>query len=164
MNSHKHSKHLEQIWLQPAVFFITICSSRRQSILACEEVVEILVKEWTDAGERHGWTTGRYVVMPDHVHFFCAPVGNVDETGNDLQKEYSLSRFLQQWKQWTSKQIIQQCGYAAPVWQAGYFDHLLRSAESYQQKWEYVRENPVRAGLVKNVNEWLWQGEIHDFM
>ena len=32
--------------------------------------------------------------------------------------------------------------------QEGFFDHLLRSYESYAQKWEYVRENPVRAGLV----------------
>ena len=34
------------------------------------------------------------------------------------------------------------------LWQPGFFDHLLRNDESYAQKWEYVRENPVRAGLV----------------
>ena len=34
------------------------------------------------------------------------------------------------------------------LWQPGFFDHLLRNDESYSQKWEYVRENPVRAGLV----------------
>ena len=33
--------------------------------------------------------------------------------------------------------------------QEGFFDHLLRSHESYAQKWEYIRQNPVRAGLVK---------------
>ena len=43
---------------------------------------------------------------------------------------------------------------------AVFFDHLLRSEESYAQKWDYVRENPVRAGLVKNVEDWPYAGEL----
>jgi len=39
-------------------------------------------------------------------------------------------------------------------------DHVLRSNESYSQKWNYVRENPVRAGLVKSAEDWPYQGEI----
>jgi hypothetical protein len=37
----------------------------------------------------------------------------------------------------------------------------MRSAESYEEKWTYVRENPVRAGLVKRSTDWPFQGEIH---
>ena len=59
-----------------------------------------------------------------------------------------------------SKTLRQQ-GHAAPHWQKGFFDHILRASESYSQKWLYVAENPVRAGLVKNRTEWPWQGEIH---
>ena len=44
--------------------------------------------------------------------------------------------------------------------QRGFFDHLLRSAESYGQKWNYVRENPVRAGLVEKAEDWPYAGEI----
>jgi len=47
-----------------------------------------------------------------------------------------------------------------PLWQPGFFDHVLRSDESYSQKWEYVRENPVRAGLVRRIDEWPYQGEL----
>jgi REP-associated tyrosine transposase len=46
------------------------------------------------------------------------------------------------------------------VWQEGFFDHLLRTNESYSQKRNYVRENPVRAGLVKSAEDWPYQGEI----
>jgi len=49
---------------------------------------------------------------------------------------------------------------ADSVWQRVFFDHLLRSEESYAQKWDYVRENPVRAGLVAHSNEWTYLGEI----
>jgi hypothetical protein len=47
-----------------------------------------------------------------------------------------------------------------PHWQKGFFDHLIRNSESYAQKWEYVRENPVRAGLVKHADAWPYQGEL----
>jgi len=49
---------------------------------------------------------------------------------------------------------------APPVWQRGFFDHLLRSDESYEQKWNYVRENPIRAGLAKSADDWRYAGEI----
>lgn len=40
-----------------------------------------------------------------------------------------------------------------PPSQAGFFDHVLRSNESYAEKWKYVRSNPVRAGLVHTADE-----------
>jgi hypothetical protein len=46
------------------------------------------------------------------------------------------------------------------LWEEGFFDHVLRSDESYAQKWNYIRENPVRAGLVTSVEDWPYQGEI----
>jgi hypothetical protein len=51
-------------------------------------------------------------------------------------------------------------GSGDPIWQRGFFDHLLRSSESYSEKWNYVRENPVRAGLVSHANDWRYSGEI----
>ncbi|HET9418906.1 MAG TPA: hypothetical protein VFO30_06155, partial [Chthoniobacterales bacterium] len=46
------------------------------------------------------------------------------------------------------------------LWQPGFFDHVLRSADSYGEKWNYVRDNPVRAGLVRDANDWRYQGEV----
>ena len=46
------------------------------------------------------------------------------------------------------------------LWQPGFFDHILRSDESYGEKWNYIHENPVRAGLVKSADNWPYQGEI----
>jgi putative transposase len=45
-------------------------------------------------------------------------------------------------------------------WQPGFFDHILRSDESSSQKWEYVKENPVRANLVTRSEDWPFQGDI----
>jgi len=74
----------------------------------------------------------------------------------------ALPRFVQAWKQWTSKRIGGELKFPAPIWQKEFFDHVLRSSKSYSQKWEYVRENPVRAGLVAPADQWAWQGQIEE--
>lgn len=92
--------------------------------------------------------------MPDHVHLFCSSELNAKP----------LPHFMQAWKQWTSKRIAKHLGITAGIWQPEFFDHVLRSSESYSQKWDYVRENPFRASFVKDADEWPWQGEIEDLM
>ncbi len=101
---------------------------------------------------QHGWLIGRYVIMPDHVHFFCAE----DPSG----EARDLSTFIKRWKEWTSKALISKRSVSAPVWQKGFFDHILRRDESYAEKWYYVRENPVRAGLVERWEDWPYQGFV----
>jgi hypothetical protein len=41
---------------------------------------------------------------------------------------------------------------------------MLRSSESYSEKWDYVVENPVRAGLVGRADDWPYAGEIETLM
>lgn len=159
----KHLRRLERVWLESPVYFVTACTQQRQPVLAATAVADILTGEWRAAGERHGWLVGRYVIMPDHVHFFGAAQPNAK----------SLSVFVGAWKEWTSKRIWQELGPAAVaagadrgpgavrLWQRGFFDYVLRSEESYAQKWEYVRQNPVRAGLTTRAEDWPFQGEIH---
>jgi putative transposase len=149
---HRHLHRLIWVWGEAATFFIATCTHQRKPNLTGPAVVSILVDEWQLALPRHGWMVGRFIVMPDHVHFFCISAGVGAK---------SLSGFMQGWKQWTSKRLVRECGLSTPLWQAGFFDRLLRSTESARQKWEYVIENPVRAGLVKRAADWPWQGEIH---
>ena len=41
------------------------------------------------------------------------------------------------------------------------WDRQLRTGEIYTQKWEYVRNNPVRKGLVANADGWPYQGRMN---
>jgi REP element-mobilizing transposase RayT len=147
---HKHLRRLERTWVASPLYFVTTCTLRRRKVLAEKRVAEILVEEWQAARERHGWTVGRYVIMPDHVHFFCAA----------QLKTRKLQAFIQKWKEWSSKRASRELQMPAGLWQEEFFDHVLRSNESYNKKWEYVRQNPVRAGLVSAAEDWPWQGEI----
>jgi putative transposase len=153
---HRHLRRLDRVWLEPAIFFVTTCTRNRRAILASERVAGILIEEWRSAPQRYGWHVGRYVIMPDHVHSFCAPDVNAA----------SLSQFIGGWKRWTSRRIsnLPRTASAAtgPIWQREFFDHVLRSEEGYDQKWNYVRDNPVRAGFVLNASEWSFAGEIDE--
>jgi putative transposase len=86
--------------------------------------------------------------MPDHIHLFVA-----------LADDRELSVWMKSLKNSLSKSL-RNLNVSAPHWQKGFFDHVLRSAESYGQKWEYVRDNPVRAGLVREWEQWPFCGEI----
>jgi REP element-mobilizing transposase RayT len=87
--------------------------------------------------------------MPDHCHLFLA-YDDDQITLSNWAKSFknALSRA------WREREI------AAPHWQKGFFDHLIRSDESATEKWNYVRENPVRAGLVEHAEDWPLAGEI----
>jgi putative transposase len=152
----KHLRRLDRIWIESPIYFVTICTKNRQKILAEKSVAGILTEEWRLAHDRSGWVVGRYVIMPDHVHFFCRP-----ELGAK-----TLSQFVGAWKTWTSRRIHEllkpQPAAAATtaLWQREFFDHLLRSSESYGEKWNYVRDNPVPAGLVTSVEGWPHAGEL----
>lgn len=151
---HRHLRRLERVWVEQPIYFVTTCTAKRRRILARDEVADILVEEWRSAHNRHGLLTGRFVIMPDHVHFFCAA---------ELDAK-PLPKFMQMWKQWTSKRIGRELAMSGTIWQEEFFDHVLRSTESYNQKWIYVRENPVRGRLAAISDEWPYQGTIQDLV
>ena len=90
--------------------------------------------------------------MPDHLHLFARP----------RTEAIALAGWVRNWKAFSSRRLAHAIGHQPPLWQPDYFDHFLRSAESYSEQWEYVRHNPVRAGLVARPEDWPWQGEIHE--
>jgi REP element-mobilizing transposase RayT len=93
--------------------------------------------------------------MPDHVHFFVRgdPDFVLSSWVGGLKRAMSVAGLNQ-------SRATRLPMRRKSLWQPGFFDHVLRNDESYAQKWEYVRENPVRAGLVAEWHEWPYQGEI----
>src|SRR5947207_13207167 len=86
--------------------------------------------------------------MPDHVHLFAAfPIHGI-----------TLPSWVQSLRNVIGKRLL-QLGIHKPHRQEGFFDHLLRSHESYAQKGEYVGMNPVRAQPCDTPEAWPYQGE-----
>jgi putative transposase len=120
----------------------------RTPFLAREEIHAGFIEFAKRAERDFNIAVGRYVIMRDHVHLFVrgAP-------------DFVLGRWIARLKQSLARAGNLSRG-DTQIWQEGFFDHVLRSDESYAQKWNYVRQNPVRAGLVTHVDAWPYQGEI----
>ncbi len=129
-------------------YFVTFNTCARARILANPEV-HAAFRQFCSRAQEHGAAVGRYVIMPDHVHVFAM----MPRAG------LRLEAWIKSLKCVLGKTLDGQ-GAAKPHWQEGFFDHLLRSGESYGEKWDYVRQNPVRAGLVLHADDWPFQGEI----
>ena len=127
-------------------FFLTLCSAGRERCLASDCVHSAFIEFMQGSTQRYGWSCGEYVLMPDHIHFFASPFPDGVTLGSWIKATKAFIRLA------AKEQGIN--------WQKGFFDHVLRSTESYAEKWEYVRQNPVRAGLVTKPDDWPFLGQI----
>jgi REP-associated tyrosine transposase len=92
------------------------------------------------------------IVMPDHVHILLRPLR--DENG----WPFPLVDILRCFKGATAHRINKLLETSGPLWEEESFDHVLRSDESLKEKCEYIRQNPVLAGLARRPEDyrWLW--------
>jgi len=140
----KHPVHMPVVVRhnEPTVVLLTVCTSERKNRLANERVHRALKTVWTEA---HAWRVGLYVIMPDHVHMFCSP---------GCPEFPAIASWARYWKSLTSKAM----GWGSAMWQLDCWDTQMRSPEHYHGKREYVRQNPVRKGLVPVPKEWPFTG------
>ena len=203
------------------MLYVTVVTGKRNAMLADKAVQDCIVAAWKAAAD---WLVGRYVIMPDHIHFFCAPA---------TYPPPDFHRWMKQWKAQVSRSFpiglragrahgrvalvateipadtahgrvalvatetpadtahgrvaLVATGSGAdaalpstddaaatsaalpnvplsrppPLFQRDCWDRQLRTGESYAQKWEYVRNNPVRKGLVAHADEWPYQGQMN---
>ena len=126
------------------IYFVTCCTDDRRKLFMDEAAVKLVLDEISKSRELLKWLVGGVVVMSDHVHLFCSPPHRHD---------HDLSRFIGAWRAAVSRQLKAR-GVEGAIWQKSFFDHILRCGESYGNKWEYVRQNPDRAGL-KDFQRWF---------
>jgi REP element-mobilizing transposase RayT len=131
-------------WECRVIYFITICITPRCNALANDAAWNVVCKTLDRLNK---WNTYCIMTMPDHIHLLTAP----------LDRELRVAAFLKWFKRWFNE------SYGACEkwqWQPGGFDRLLRTSESIHEKWNYVRENPVRADLVAHWKQWPYQKDF----
>ena len=138
---------LDRVFAHAPVYFVTFCTRDRRPLSSLPLAHESFVAYAKRAYDDFNIAVGRYVIMPDHIHLFVCGSG-----------EFELAKWVGGLKRAVSVAVASDRRF--PLWQPGFFDHVLRNDESYSEKWSYVRENPVRAGLVPTFQDWPYAGEI----
>ena len=119
------------------VYFITICCMPRGANQLANDGIWQAIDEAISRKESSGELTCRLALaMPDHFHALLRFPG----TKPMVQVVTALKSWM------ASRHGIH--------WQRDFFDHRVRGWESAQEKAQYIRMNPVRAGLVANPEDW----------
>jgi putative transposase len=129
------------------IIFLTVCTRHRKALLANDEGAQLILESWQTA---NFWRVGRYVIMPEHIHLFCAP--------NTFPPQ-ALKKWIEYWRNQVTRAWPHRT--QVPIWQREFWDRQLRRSESYAEKWQYVLNNPVRHGHVCRAEDWPYQGELN---
>ncbi len=111
--------------------------------LADSDVAAMIVEAIEYRCARRMWNVFEYVVMPSHIHTL------LEFLSGDLKAS------MEGFKRWTGHLAMKQLKLEqARFWQREWFDHWVRSDEDANAICEYIRQNPVKAGLVANYQDW----------
>lgn len=167
---------------------LTVSTEKRNPWLANETAHRLLRVTWSEA---KAWLVGDYLLMPDHLHCFCAP--------HDFR--FTIETWISYWKREFAlkrKRLVgslappavpgeasvpaSQSGEArlptnlpggasvpasrSPEWkfQSRGWHHRLRDGENYSEKWLYVQANPVRKGFCQRIEDWPFKGRVFDLV
>jgi REP element-mobilizing transposase RayT len=135
--------------LADSTYFVTFRVRKTLGKVLEDHAFASVIEEalWLGHGERYGLHA--YVIMPDHVHLLLKPLAG-----------WSLARILQGIKAFTARQINSHLCRKGTFWQDESFDHLIRNERDWLDKFRYIHDNPVKAGLVKSPEDYLFSSLV----
>ncbi|MBK8476445.1 MAG: transposase [Opitutaceae bacterium] len=135
---------------------------QRRYFLACEKYLDagngfapftnpkvaaalVATLQQLEGGSR--WTVPHFVAMPNHVHLRLKPIGTDSQPLRQTLSQLK-GRFAR-----TANLLLQRTG---DFWQSEWFDHWSRNDAETEHITGYIRQNPVKAGLVRSWEEYPW--------
>jgi putative transposase len=98
------------------------------------------VRRYHEAGH---WWCSLVLLMPDHLHALLYFV-----------PDRPMAQAVRDWKRGTAR-------FQKVKWQENFFDHRIRSEKQGDEKWWYIRRNPITKGLCQTEDDWNWWWSPH---
>jgi putative transposase len=127
-------------------YFLTFCTHERRQLFVMADCVAVVYLQFLRAAAGSQMAILAYCFMPDHVHLLVE--GLSDDSDGRL--------FIARAKQLSAFHFQKQFG--VPLWQRYGFEHTLRADEGALSVARYILENPVRAGIVRRVQDYPFLG------
>jgi len=128
------------------IYLITTCCVERNRVFKNVAFGKIIEDELRQSDNAELTRTLAYVVMPDHLHWMFELIH-----GNEL---HSVVRRVKGRSAHRINKIVRRTG---RIWQPGYHDRALRQEASFETVGNYIIYNPVRAGIIQNIDDYpLW--------
>ena len=138
------------VYEQGMCFSLTMATADRDRAFSDANVVDACLKELNVTAAKYNLSVFAYCFMPDHLHLLAsAPEG------------VSMLNAVRHFKQLTSFRFRNLPRYRGEaLWQRSFYDHALRKEEDINVVAEYIWANPVRAGLVADINAYPHWGSL----
>ncbi len=107
-------------------------------------VARVVVDVIEEAESRDMCQVGAFVVMSNHVHLLLRP----------LVPGSTVMQWIKGVSALRANQVLGRSG--ARFWQQESYDHFVRTGPEHRRICDYIEQNPVKAGLVECVNDWVW--------
>ncbi len=146
-------------WQQAgSTYFVTWRTAKSRELTAAERSVALNAVLYWNATR---WMVYAAVIMPDHAHVLAKPLPKVAE---EPLAVYDLAQIIHSVKGYSAQRINALTDSLGSVWQQERYDRLVRDEREFSETWRYIIDNPVRAGLVQNTEDyqWLYQSPSRD--
>ena len=120
-------------------FFVTAVTWQRRPLFLAEPMACLFLDTLARYRDQGRFLIREFVLMPDHFHLLLTPAPDV-----------SLEKVLQLLKGGFSFRVKRKPGSSAEIWQEGFTEHRVKSAEDFECHAVYIRDNPVRAHLAED--------------
>jgi putative transposase len=135
-------------WQEPGrVYFITWRCQKSRSLSLEERTITLDAIRYWDTVK---WTVYAAVVLPDHVHVLAQPLPKQEEG------VFNLTEILHSVKSFSSQKINQQRREQGSLWQTESYDRIVRDEAEFLEKWQYIRNNPIKIDLAQSPEEYPW--------
>ncbi|MGB8579279.1 MAG: transposase [Candidatus Sulfotelmatobacter sp.] len=129
-------------------FFITTVTWQRVPIFRTEARARLLIDVILDYREQRKYLLHEFAVMPDHLHVLLTP-----SSGISVERAVQFIKGGFSYRLRKEEKIL--------VWQQSFTNHRIRDAEDYERHCEYIRLNPVWAGLVRDAGVYAFSSSVH---
>jgi putative transposase len=133
-----------------ARYHVAARANRKEMILQPEAIKKLFLSTVKRAKVKYRFTIGNFCLMNNHFHMIIQPAPG-----------YSLSRIMQWILGVFAMSYNRRSKLVGHVWMARFISHILSSLKDYLRAFEYIDQNPVRAGLVLESREWEFGGLWH---
>ena len=142
----RHNRLLEQ----NAVYHVTARINRGEMVFDDIAMRSLFLTFVTMTKKKHSFAIYHFCVMGNHVHFAVRP-----DEGSSLSKimQWLLGNYAKAWNK--------AHGVKGHLWGDRFFSKIIRGREAFKRVFEYISENPVKAGLVGSAEVWEYGGVCH---
>jgi REP element-mobilizing transposase RayT len=135
-------------WQEPGRVYFLSWTCRKGLILSANErsIVLKALRYW------HGrkWGVFAAVVMPDHVHLLAQPLSHPQGGSIDL------GEIIHSVKSFSVHQINRGRRRRGPVWEQERYDRIIRDEIEFLENWQYIKNNPLKQGIVSEAESYTW--------